>query len=136
MGFDALRAALADRLRRADPRSLGKSAEDLARAHLEAKGFRFLRANHRTRFGEVDLVMKDGDTLVFVEVRARGREDYGRAAETVTPAKQRKVVMAALDYVKSEGRAKDALRFDVVAVGPAGVEHLPNAFGAGGGYTL
>jgi putative endonuclease len=106
----------------------GQAAEERARRLLEAKGFRFLAANHRTRMGEVDLVMRDGDTVVFVEVRERTREGYGRGFETVTAAKQAKVAKAALSYVKEKRLGGMPLRFDVVSFDPEGASHLPNAF--------
>ncbi len=106
----------------------GRDAEDEGRRFLEARGYRCLAANHRTRYGEVDIIMEDGDTIVFVEVKARGRTDYGRPEEFVSPAKQAKIAKAALSYVKAHRLAKKPLRFDVLAFSPGGVEHLQNAF--------
>jgi putative endonuclease len=111
-------------------REKGRSGEDLARARLSAKGYRFLRANYRTRGGEVDLIMERGDTVVFVEVKARGDGEgqFGTPQESVTPAKQRRIVLAALHYVKAAGAHGRPLRFDVFAISPSGTEHIENAF--------
>ena len=115
----------------------GRAAEDRARAFLEQKGFRLLEANHRTPLGEVDLVMNDGETLVFVEVRERRNESFGRGFETVTPVKQAKIAKAALAYAKMKKATGSPLRFDVVSLGPRGVEHIPNAFvPPAGRYTV
>jgi putative endonuclease len=104
---------------------------------LEGKGFIFLAANYRTKLGEVDLVMRDKDAVVFVEVRERMNEGFGRGFETVTAAKQGKIAKAALAYVKEKKLANVSLRFDVVSWGPRGGEHIPNAFvPAAGRYSL
>lgn len=72
--------------------------------------------------------MDDGETVVFVEVRARTSTAFGAPAETVTPAKQRRIAQAALAYVKGNGLTRRPLRFDIVAVHDGVCEHLPNAF--------
>lgn len=115
----------------------GRDAEDMARRFLESKGLRFLEANFRTPLGEVDLVMRDVETLVFVEVRERKNESYGRGFETVTRPKQEKIARAALAYVKAKNEARSPMRFDVVSLGPTGIDHIPNAFvPPAGRYTL
>lgn len=114
----------------------GRWGELSARGYMEMKGYEFRSANYRTRLGEVDLVMRKGDTIVFVEVKARGGESFGAPQTAVTTGKQRKIIRAALDYVKSFGLTKMCLRFDVVALGPAGVEHIENAFQCERKYTL
>ena len=113
----------------------GKEAEEAAAAWLEGRGYRVLACNHRTPAGEVDLVCADGETLCFVEVRMRTSAVFGDPSQTVTFAKQRRVVKAALHYLFA-GRIRDrALRFDVITVLGRGdqavVEHLENAFDAG-----
>lgn len=96
-----------------------------------------MRANFRTRQGELDLVMRQGRTVVFVEVKSRGGEAFGRPEEFVTAAKQRRIVKAALEFLKGEKLTSAPLRFDVVSIGPRGLEHIENAFGvAPGSYTL
>jgi putative endonuclease len=114
----------------ADPLS-GAQAEDLACAHLERAGLRLLTRNYRCPQGEVDLVMDDRDTLVFVEVRYRRSDAFGTPAETVDRRKQARLQAAAGHYLLTHN-ADRACRFDVVAVSgrDARIEWLRDAFGA------
>lgn len=115
----------------------GRSGEEKARNYLESKGYKFLGANYRTRLGEVDLIVEKGETLVFVEVKARENVSFGTPQESVTPSKQRKVVKAALEFIKRYRYEKRPLRFDVVSITQDRVEHTENAFGETDGlYTL
>jgi putative endonuclease len=116
---------------------LGRLGEDLALEHLERLGFRRLARNYRTRFGELDLIVCDDDTIVFVEVKARrASAGAGTALESVPPRKQRQVRgMAAAWLVESTDRPRSRdLRFDVVAVTVDGggslvrLDHLEAAF--------
>ncbi|MGE5319640.1 MAG: YraN family protein [Hyphomicrobiaceae bacterium] len=107
---------------------LGQSAETRAAAHLQALGLKLVTRNWRCRFGEIDLIMQDGATLVFVEVRLRSRSDFGGAAASVTPAKQRKLLAAARQYLGTL-KTLPPCRFDVVALsGDAAPEWIRNAF--------
>jgi putative endonuclease len=119
-----------------DRRGSGQRAEDAAAAFLEARGYRVLARNHRTRRGEVDLVCRDGGVLCFVEVRSRSRLDYGSPAASVTASKARRVVAAATDWALRHGGLDQAMRFDVVAVdlsGPApAFDLIRSAFDADG----
>lgn len=95
---------------------LGRRGEDLACRELERRGYAVLARGYRTRYGEIDIVAKDGSVLVFVEVKARTDGDFGHPAEAVTEQKQRRVVAMAEAYLARE-RVGDCLcRFDVVAV--------------------
>src|SRR5512139_3398258 len=78
---------------------LGQTAESSAAAFLQANGLKLVARNWRCRFGEIDLVMQDGATLVFIEVRLRSRSDFGGAAASVTPVKQKKLLAAARQYL-------------------------------------
>ncbi|MDY6978746.1 MAG: YraN family protein [Pseudomonadota bacterium] len=99
----------------------GNQAEQLARRYLEQQGLRFEQANFRCRRGEIDLIMRDGDSLVFVEVRYRRNDRYGSAAETVDRQKQRKLVTTALFYLQNNPKqARLGSRFDVVAISGEG----------------
>ena len=91
----------------------GARAEDLAAAHLVRHGLVIAERNFRTRHGEIDLVARDGDSLVFVEVRMRSRSDFGGAAGSVTTAKRARWIAAAQGYLAKIGR-EPACRFDVV----------------------
>lgn len=108
----------------------GEPAERLAAAFLEREGLKILERNYRCRFGEIDLVAASGDTLVFVEVRARKSEAFGGAASSITAAKRRRLLAAARHYL-ARYRADRACRFDVVLVRgqEREIEWLTNAFG-------
>ena len=93
----------------------GAEAEDLACAWLQARGLRLRERNYRSRRGEIDLIMQDGDQLVFVEVRYRRNSRYGSAAESVTTAKQTRLISAASRYLQDQSGAL-ACRFDVLAL--------------------
>ena len=107
---------------------LGQSAESRAEAFLKTRGLKLVARNWRCRFGEIDLVMQDGATLVFIEVRLRSRSDFGGAAASVTPAKQKKLLTAARQYLTTL-KTLPPCRFDVVALsGDAPPEWIRNAF--------
>jgi putative endonuclease len=97
--------------------SLGISGEDLACRELERRGYAVLARRYRTRFGEIDIICRDGPTIVFVEVKARTNERYGEPAEAVTLHKQVKVAAMAEDYLARRHLHGTPCRFDVVAVG-------------------
>lgn len=109
----------------------GQEAERLAAAFLQAKGMTVLERNFRAKVGEIDLVAKDKDEVVFVEVRARASKDFGGAAASVVPAKRRKLIKAASLWLQARGW-EGPCRFDVVAVDAGRLEHLPAAFDADG----
>lgn len=94
----------------------GTWAEAAAAAHLQRHGLRLLQRNFRCRVGELDLVMADGATLVFVEVRCRHNHRFGDGLESVTPAKQRRLLAAARAYLQRRGPGDTVCRFDVVSV--------------------
>jgi putative endonuclease len=93
----------------------GAEAEDLACVWLQARGLRLRERNYRSRRGEIDLIMQDGEQLVFVEVRYRRSSRYGSAAESVTAAKQARLISAASQYLQHQSGAL-ACRFDVLAL--------------------
>ena len=114
----------------------GASGEEAARVWLEAKGYRTAEKNYRRKAGEIDLVMQDGDTLVFVEVKTRsgglnGR--FGTPGEAVNATKQAKLLRAAGQYLLKFGTRPPACRFDVVEVDAAtgAIRHIPDAFRPG-----
>lgn len=107
----------------------GSRAERRAAWHYRLRGYRILAANAWAGGNEVDLVARRGRSLVFCEVKERGRDDYGAPAEFVHAEKQRRVRRAAEAWLASnpELAALD-VRFDVVAVGPGGLQRTPDAF--------
>lgn len=112
-------------------RDRGDAAEDLARGHLEARGLHLVERNYHCRHGEIDLVMRDGTDLVFVEVRYRRDRRFGGAAASVDWHKRRKLIAAAQQYLQAKAPKANA-RFDVVAVEAEGcIDWIKNAFEAG-----
>lgn len=110
----------------------GEAAEALAARLLHKRGYRIIETNYRTKLGEIDIVARDGDTLVFVEVKARRTGRFGAPKWAVTPRKQRKISMLALHYLKTTGQSRAKARFDVVSINSAPphpeVEIIRNAF--------
>lgn len=96
----------------------GVAWEALAGEHLQRAGLRVLARNFRTRFGEIDLICRDGDVLVFVEVRYRARTSgYGSGADSVTAAKRQRLIIAAGQYRQAHPALTELpCRFDVVAI--------------------
>ena len=114
---------------RAETATSGEAAEDAALAHLRAAGLGLLARNVRYPFGELDLVMHDAATLVFVEVRYRRGADFGGAAASVDRRKRRKLARAAQAWLAQHRQHSRApCRFDVVAVSPGGCDWLRAAF--------
>jgi len=114
-----------------DRRAAGRAAEQLAARFLEARGLVIVERNYRCRAGEVDLVARDGDTLVFVEVRLRGGRAFGGAAASVDARKQAKVIRAAQYYLAN--RPDQPCRCDVVALDQLAadrIEWIRDAFAA------
>ena len=97
--------------------NLGKSGEDLAATELGSRGYAIIERRYRTAHGEIDIIARDGDTMVFVEVRRKSSAEFGTAAESVTPAKQRRVIRMAVAYLALHGLYERCpVRFDVVAI--------------------
>ena len=96
--------------------SLGKLGENLACLALVQRGYAIIARRYRTKFGEIDIVARDGDTTVFVEVKSRAGDEFGGAAAAVTAWKQRKVALMAMDYIARHRLENQPCRFDVVTV--------------------
>jgi len=107
----------------------GRHAEDLAADFLRQRGLELVERNYRCRFGEIDLIARDGATLVFVEVRMRASAAFGGAAASITGAKRGKLLRAARHYLAGSTRMP-ACRFDALLVTGAdyAIEWLQNAF--------
>jgi putative endonuclease len=99
---------------------LGELGEALACEELMRRGLRILARRHRTRFGELDIIAVDGETTVFVEVKARRGAGFGEAAASIPVWKRRRIGAMALDYLACTGRLGRPCRFDVVAIDGAG----------------
>ena len=112
----------------------GKLGERAARRHLSRRGLKFLTANFRSKRGEIDLVFREDDCLVFVEVKTRSTEDWVRPAAAVDARKRRLLSQTAFDYLKLLKKPPVKIRFDVVEVLLADgvvreIRHLPGTFG-------
>lgn len=117
---------------------LGNRGERLAAKYLRKQGFKILARQYRTRMGELDLIARDGDVVVFVEVKTRKHAAAGHPVEAITPAKQKKLTQLALAYLKQHRLLEHSARFDVVTVywtdgeKQPTIEHFANAFPAVG----
>jgi putative endonuclease len=109
----------------------GAQAEQTAARYLQQQGLQLVQANYRCRMGEIDLILRDGDMLVFAEVRLRSRSDFGGAAASIDRHKQAKLIRAAQHYLSALPRIPPC-RFDAVllasAEGKDGIEWIKNAF--------
>jgi putative endonuclease len=112
--------------------SLGKLGEELALKRIRALGYRIITRNYRCPLGELDIVAKDGDALVFLEIKTRKGKSLGYAKEAVNERKRRQLSRVALAYMKSKGYCDVRSRFDVVAINFRGeeqqIEVIQNAF--------
>jgi putative endonuclease len=111
----------------------GALGERAAKRHLRRQGLKFLTANFRTPRGEIDLIFRDADCLVFIEVKTRSSVEWVRPAAAVDRERRQRLTRAALDYLRRLRNPKVKLRFDIVEVLLADgavreVRHLPNTF--------
>ncbi len=109
-------------------KQLGDDAERAAERYLITHGLSLVERNYRTRFGEIDLIMRDGDALVFIEVRLRKNDDFGGAAASIGTHKQRRIAAAAQQYIAAL-RNPPPCRFDAVLIMGTKIEWLKDAFG-------
>lgn len=129
---DMARQLLRDNAMSTSRIALGKTGEDLACRELERRGYAVVARGYRRRAGELDIIARDGRTLVFVEVKARHARAFGEAAEAVTWLKRRRIQQLALDYVMRHHLTDCPCRFDVVSIhyeaGRPTIEVYQNAF--------
>lgn len=112
---------------------IGRLGERAARNYLRRQGLKFLTANFRSARGEIDLVFRDRDCLVFIEVKTRSSEEWGRPASAVDAERRGRLTRAGLDYLALLRNPAVKVRFDIVEVllaqgGVKEIRHLPNAF--------
>jgi putative endonuclease len=111
----------------------GLTGEEIAQSYLEEQGMRCLESRHREKTGEIDLIMEEGETLVFVEVKTRFSDGVpGNGLRAVNKAKQKRIAKSAMLYLMKHRWTNRYVRFDVVEVNRDGVLHIPNAFQPGG----
>ncbi len=113
----------------------GQAAEQLALHYLEQQGLRLVKQNFHSYQGEIDIIMRQGDNLVFVEVRQRSSSHYGSALESITPKKQQRIIQTAHYYLQRHPQQQnDPCRFDVVVIEPLSgeekIQWIQNAFQA------
>lgn len=111
----------------------GQTGERAAKKFLRQQGLKFLTANFRSARGEIDLVLRDGDCLVFAEVKTRSSEEWSRPAAAVDAERRRRLTRCALDYLQRIKNPEIKIRFDIVEVLLAEghvreIRHLPNTF--------
>src|SRR5271170_7721572 len=115
-------------------KNLGSYGEFLARKYLQAQGYRILEENFKNKLGEIDLIVQDGQTICFVEVKTRQSLDQGQPYEAVNPWKIRKLSQMATSYLKYKYNSLEILsRFDVISIvqdqkSPPSIQHIKNAF--------
>ncbi|MEO7190423.1 MAG: YraN family protein [Vicinamibacterales bacterium] len=107
-----------------DRQSLGIRGEELACAELLRRGYAILARRYRTRFGEIDIISRRGETMVFVEVKARRTSRRGAASESIPFWKRRRIAAMAVDYLAWTGSLDRRCRFDVVAIDGIDTEHM------------
>jgi putative endonuclease len=134
LGLPPARLLLLSRIMSDARISLGKSGEDLACRELEHRGYVIVARRYRVRSGELDIVARDGPTIVFVEVKTRVDRMFGDAAEAVTPLKQLRMTRLAEEYLMRHRLSDCPCRFDVVTIlagsGAPTIEVIQNAFDA------
>ena len=111
----------------------GIRGEEIAEEYLRGTGMRTLERRHREKTGEIDLIMEDGETIVFTEVKTRfSTPEAGEGLRAVTPAKQKKIAKSATLYLQRHGWLNRPVRFDVIEINREGITHIPDAFQPGG----
>ena len=110
----------------------GKFGENLAARHLKKQGYKIVCKNYRTKLGEIDIIAKQDDTIVFVEVKSRRTSTFGHPKHAITKKKQQQISKTALYYLKETNQSNVCARFDVVTVNSVNkkpdVEIIKNAF--------
>ena len=106
----------------------GDHYEKIAGDYLRLQGLSLITSNYRSRYGEIDLIMRDKNVLVFVEVRYRRNSSFGGAAMSVTPDKQRRIALTALQFLQKNKKTNHHCRFDVIAVSERETQWIKSAF--------
>lgn len=115
-------------------KTTGQWGEARALQHLSDRGYTIVATNYRKRYGEIDIIAKDGNTLVFIEVKCRSHQGFGSALEAVDFRKQQRICRVAMEYLQSHREDEGDARFDVIAIyrragtESASIEHIENAF--------
>ncbi len=114
--------------------NLGKEGEDKAVNFLTSKGYNILERNYKSIFGEIDIIAKEGKTIVFIEVKSRKNYSFGTPIEQISWNKQQHIIKIALTYLKKNQLQNQPVRFDVIGIFPNKIELIKNAFESGNNY--
>ncbi len=107
----------------------GRKYEDMACEYLKKNGFSIIERNYRSVTGEIDIIAREGKSLVFVEVKGRKNEKFGSPLEAVNKPKQLKIIKTAICFVKQNKMCSEKIRFDVVGISSGDkIEHIKDAF--------
>jgi putative endonuclease len=120
-------------MRRGSNNLIGRQGEEIAFSYLQNRKYAVVERNFRCKCGEVDIIARDGKTIVFVEVKTRRATSFGPPQLSVTEFKQRQISKSALTYLALKGLSQANARFDVIAIflqekNPPLIEHIQNAF--------
>lgn len=107
---------------------LGRLGEKKAEEYLKKQGYKILVLNFKTRVGEIDIIAKEKDVIVFIEVKTRRNDDFGTPAEAVNRVKQQKYFKVATEYLKKNKLEDSECRFDVIEVEEDKINHIKDAF--------
>ena len=111
-----------------DSLTYGKKCEIIAQNYLKNKGYTILETNHRNKVGEIDIIAKENDTIVFIEVKTRVDDFYGAPSEAVTQKKCQKYFKVATEYLVKTNQTESICRFDVIEIENGKINHIINAF--------
>lgn len=112
-------------------RMIGSEGERQAAAHLRKRKYKIIETNYSSRFGEIDIIAKEGNTIVFVEVKKRKDISFGGGAAAVNYTKQKRIILTASSYMQ-QNNIQSAVRFDVIEINNGIINHIENAFFADG----
>ena len=121
-------------------KQVGNKGESLAENYIKRKGYKIIQRNYRCRLGEIDIIAKDDDTIVFIEVRTKQNENFGSPQDSVTSTKISKISKTALRFIQEKNLSGFSYRFDFIAItfsqGKPNIEHIENAFMPNGRYMF
>jgi putative endonuclease len=121
-------------------KQVGNKGESLAEDYIKRKGYKIIQRNYRCRLGEIDIIAKDDDTIVFIEVRTKQNENFGSPQDSVTSTKINKISKTALRFIQEKNLSGYSYRFDFIAItfsqGKPNIEHIENAFMPSGRYMF
>ena len=118
-------------------REKGALGEEIARKYLRQRGFDILGSNFHARTGEIDIIAREGSTVVFVEVKSATGDVFGDPLGWIPPWKQQRIIRASLAYLKTKGMTEEPMRYDVITVDRnREVTHVRDAFRSGAPFSL